>query len=184
MKNIIIPIVALLLSACASSYKPSAAVINYQNSFTKQQAMDILKKNLPESSSSLGICRTTGFGVDSKKIEPRVDETAITIKAWKRGEIVKTTGSGYTRRDYYKKIPITKEIKFADFGKVRIYDDPKTYRYLGGCSKATPNEKILIIHYSFSDTLSLAVRNSEFEKVIASILILSKQANIVMGAGL
>ena len=147
MNRFVFVVIAAILAGCASTYAPSARMLQLKQGMSKQTGVAILTKYSKPSAGNGGFCGGISLTFD-KGVPLAVDADGYSIQAFKRGELVNTERIGSTTKYTYKKVPYRAVRKFSDITKIRIVQGSNSF---GNCFDTSKTGYDLNVHYSTTD---------------------------------
>lgn len=171
-------VLAMLLSGCASSYKPSNNMLSLKQGMDKQQATAVFAKFSKPSAANAGFC---GGGHSMDVGTPAiVSQEGYNHKAYNLGERVKSEKIVNATIITYKKVYFQAVRKFSDITKIRLMQGPVVY---GSCNDKNPTSYGISIYFGTSDNDAFAIGASGLDEMMAALVILAPQAKLIEGAG-
>lgn len=168
---------------CSAPYKPSQQVQQLTSSMTTLDARGFLQNKLTPH-NGFGICLGNDWTAADIP-ELNVTEHQITLNALERGRLASTdfggtlrtfqiTGTGLIVSHTYEQIPITKSLKLDDFQKVTIHET--SFNRI--CGSWLDGDFVFRFELSTGDWFEAVVHKAEYNKFIASILLLVPTAEV------
>lgn len=166
----------IVISSCASTYKPSQKAVDFQKTMSLADANKILAENLSFNKTSTGVCEVGGlsYKLDKKSKVKLVDGVIYISNAYEKGKEIERT------KDLVKfeKLYVNKEIQITDIDKIRIQLEGEThfcYRTKGG--------NIFQALISPLQWFAFDVRTQDLDKVIAAVSKVNPDIKLVTGTG-
>jgi hypothetical protein len=178
-RHILIAALLVLLTGCASSFKPSDKMMQYKQGMDKQAAAAVFAKYARPSPGSSGYCGGNKFMVDPGT-PINVTSEGYTMRAFKRGDLISKEQIGTTTKYTYKKVYYEDGRKFGDITKIRISQGGPLY---GNCTAASKTGYALSLHFSTIDLDGIGIANTALDEMMAALTTLAPQAKLIQGVG-
>lgn len=171
-------VLAMLLSGCASSYKPSTSMLSLKQGMDKQQATAVFAEYAKPSAVNAGFC---GGGHSMDAGTPAiVSHEGYSYQAYVLGERIKSEKVALSTIITYKKDYFQAVRKFSNISKIRVMQGPVVY---GSCNDKNPTTYAISIYFGTSDNDAFAVGASGLDEMMAALVTLAPQAKLMEGAG-
>jgi hypothetical protein len=177
-RSLALSALALLASACASTFTPSPAMRSLQASLDKPQAARIFAGALARSPAATGLC-----GAPFTWDDPRPAATGETysIQAFRAGEELGRATENGRAVIRYRKVAYVEERRFSELKKIRV-----TREAAGMCKMPVQRGQVALTFHDgrIEGPIVVAVAPRDLDAVVAALTILAPQAVLVEGAGL
>ncbi len=180
LKPIVLLIIALVSSGCASTYTPSNKMLQLKQDMDKQAAVAVLARYTRPSPGNGGYCGGNKFFFDAGT--PLViTQDGYSLRTYKRGDLVSKEQVGNVTRYTYKKVYYEDGLKFSGITKIRVMPGGPTF---GNCSNASAAGFYLSLYFSTIDLDAIGVSEAGLDEVLAALSVLAPQAQLIQGVGL
>ena len=179
LNRFVFVVIAAILAGCASTYAPSARMLQLKQGMSKQTGVATLAKYSRPSAGNGGFCGGSSLTFDKGNLLT-VDADGYSIPAFKRGELVNTERIGSTTKYTYKKVPYRAGRKFSDITKIRVTQGSFAF---GNCPDMAKTGYSLSVYYSTTEFDAFHIADAGLDEVLAALAILAPQAGLIQGVG-
>lgn len=180
LKLAVLMLTVVLISGCASTFKPSEKMLLLRQGMDKQTAVAVIAKYSKPAPGQSGYCGGNKFTFDPGT-PLAVTAEGYTLQAYKKGDLISKEQIGSTTRYLYKKIYYEDGRKFADLSKIRVIMGVGPYV---NCTKPGKNEVTISLHYSAADIDGIIIAKDNLDEMMAALVTLAPQAKLIEGVGL
>ena len=191
---IIVSCIILVLQGCATTYKPTASVLDMSQKMSKTDAVRVMRSALINPKREAGICQANGIpdagllnnGWEVNEKNPQVKATtkSITFNAYRQmlshsssGNISTQGSAGLVTSTSTTLKPIRRSIKYADIESAKIYYTSSTMNRL--CYIPEGHAEVRVnLATGMGHWVSVIIENKNLERFIAATMTLAPQAEI------
>ena len=189
--------IILVLQGCATTYKPTANVLDMSQKMSRTEAVRVIRSALINPKRELGICRANGIpdsgllnnGWEVNEKNPQVKATtkSISFNAYRQmlshstsGNIATQGSAGLVTSTSTNLKPIRRSIRYADIESAKIYYTSSTLNRL--CYIPEGHAEVRVnLATGMGHWVSVIIENKNLERFIAATMVLAPQAEIQMG---
>ena len=193
----VVSFIVIVLQGCATTYKPTANVLDMSQRMSKNDAVRVMRSALINSKREAGICQANGIpdagllnnGWEVNEKNPQVKTTtkSISFNAYRQmlshstsGNIATQGSAGLVTSTSTNLKPIRRSIKYADIESAKIYYTSSAMNRLCYIPEGYAEVRINLAT-GMGHWLSVIIENKNLERFIAAIMIISPQAEILTG---
>lgn len=191
---IVFSCIIFLLQGCATTYKPTANVLDMSQKMSRTQAVKVMRAALINPKRETGICMANGipdagllnngWEVNEKNPQVKASTKSISFNAYRQmlshstsGNIATQGSAGLVTSTSTNLKPIRRSIKYVDIESAKIYYTSSTMNRLcyipEGHAEVRVNLATGIGHW-----VSIIIENKDLERFIAATMVLAPQAKI------
>ncbi len=180
MKPIKLIIITFFITACASAYKPTVKMQQYQASMNQQQALSVFHQTFNNKNIKINLCEIPYTTEKNKK--PKATSQGYKIDAYRLGDLLRTEVVDGRKYNVYKKIYYTAEFNLKDVKTIRIRPNDDSINRIVYCKPELGDKKILL-YTSNRIYTTIAIKNDELDRFLAAVSILAPEARLIEGLG-
>lgn len=193
-KTILISLFCAFLYGCASTYKPTANVLELSRSMSKTDAVNVVRRALVTQVESTGVCGGSGlpskaklhpgWEMDEKNPELDITEKGFSVNAYRRVPTTTVSGSvsaPIASTTFNLTQPFRHTINFADVEYVRVFNE-KGLEYRVCYVRDGQSGVMMGLATGFGDFYGVVIDKRNLEQFIAAMMILSPQAVLETGS--
>jgi len=188
LKYILIPSLIMLLSACASAYKPTPNAMNLHKQMTFNKAAKTFKAAFLKSDLKRGICAANGipgvsvltnskWNVYGKNPDFKINKQGFSVNAFQMAfhysynpQSATKTSTGSTRKDFIR------SIKFSDIDTIMVRPNPGTM--IRRCPRPDGHTEVTIELDDMGHWFTLIVKDEDVDQFVASVMYLAPQVKL------
>jgi len=193
----VVSFIVIVLQGCATTYKPTANVLDMSHRMSKNDAIRVMRSALINPKREAGICQANGIpdtgllnnGWEVNEKNPQVKTTtkSISFNAYRQmlshstsGNIATQGSAGLVTSTSTNLKPIRRSIKYADIESAKIYYTSSAMNRL--CYIPEGHAEVRInLATGMGHWVSVIIENKNLERFIAAIMIIAPQAEILTG---
>jgi len=193
----VVSFIVIVLQGCATTYKPTANVLDMSQRMSKKDAVRVMRSALINPKREAGICQANGIpdagllnnGWEVNEKNPQIKTTtkSISFNAYRQmlshstsGNIATQGSAGLVTSTSTNLKPIRRSIKYADIESAKIYYTSSAMNRL--CYIPEGHAEVRInLATGMGHWVSVIIENKNLERFIAAIMIIAPQAEILTG---
>ena len=193
----VVSFIVIVLQGCATTYKPTANVLDMSQRMSKNDAVRVMRSALINPKREAGICQANGIpdagllnnGWEVNEKNPQVKTTtkSISFNAYRQmlshstsGNIATQGSAGLVTSTSTNLKPIRRSIKYADIESAKIYYTSSAMNRLCYIPEGYAEVRINLAT-GMGHWVSVIIENKNLERFIAAIMIIAPQAEILTG---
>ena len=193
----VVSFIVIVLQGCATTYKPTANVLDMSQRMSKKDAVRVMRSALINPKREAGICQANGIpdagllnnGWEVNEKNPQIKTTtkSISFNAYRQmlshstsGNIATQGSAGLVTSTSTNLKPIRRSIKYEDIESAKIYYTSSAMKRL--CYIPEGHAEVRInLATGMGHWVSVIIENKNLERFIAAIMIIAPQAEILTG---
>ena len=193
----VVSFIVIVLQGCATTYKPTANVLDMSQRMSKKDAVRVMRSALINPKREAGICQANGIpdagllnnGWEVNEKNPQIKTTtkSISFNAYRQmlshstsGNIATQGSAGLVTSTSTNLKPIRRSIKYEDIESAKIYYTSSAMNRL--CYIPEGHAEVRInLATGMGHWVSVIIENKNLERFIAAIMIIAPQAEILTG---
>ena len=193
----VVSFIVIVLQGCATTYKPTANVLDMSQRMSKNDAVRVMRSALINPKREAGICQANGIpdagllnnGWEVNEKNPQIKTTtkSISFNAYRQmlshstsGNIATQGSAGLVTSTSTNLKPIRRSIKYEDIESAKIYYTSSAMNRL--CYIPEGHAEVRInLATGMGHWVSVIIENKNLERFIAAIMIIAPQAEILTG---
>ena len=191
---IVFSCIIFLLQGCATTYKPTANVLDMSQKMSRTQAVKVMRAALINPKRETGICMANGipdagllnngWEVNEKNPQVKASTKSISFNAYRQmlshstsGNIATQGSAGLVTSTSTNLKPIRRSIKYVDIESAKIYYTSSTMNRL--CYIPEGHAEVRVnLATGMGHWVSVIIENKDLERFIAATMVLAPQAKI------
>ena len=193
----VVSFIVIVLQGCATTYKPTANVLDMSQRMSKKDAVRVMRSALINPKREAGICQANGIpdagllnnGWEVNEKNPQIKTTtkSISFNAYRQmlshstsGNIATQGSAGLVTSTSTNLKPIRRSIKYEDIESAKIYYTSSAMNRLCYIPEGHAEVRITLAT-GMGHWVSVIIENKNLERFIAAIMIIAPQAEILTG---